>query len=373
MNTDWLGLLSLLAAGLAVYVAALVAFIAWMLTHPPRRGYAWAVARGVPGDPSEVLLTHDRGARGPRPAFEVRTLSIAGRATAVWDIPGDDPDGPIVIVTHGWGDSRVVMLSRLPWLMPVCSRVVMWDLPAHGDSAKGGVCALGASEPAALVELMCEIARERHAPGASDVLAANPGILLVGFSLGAGVSLAAAAELSRPEGACKPRAELAGVIAEAPYRVPLTPARNVLRLRGLPNRCVPNVALALLGTAIEQRIAGARWGKGQWPAEPAAVRGTADPGDRAAAKFEDRAALVARLPAGCPLLVIHGDRDEVCPLEDGRAIAKSARDGRLAIIEGAGHLDLWTNAATAARAGAQIAEFVAATAQRSVAGDSICG
>jgi pimeloyl-ACP methyl ester carboxylesterase len=39
-----------------------------------------------------------------------------------------------------------------------------------------------------------------------------------------------------------------------------------------------------------------------------------------------------------PLRVVVGDRDELLPVEEGRQIAESAPDGRLEVVEGAGHL-----------------------------------
>ena len=39
----------------------------------------------------------------------------------------------------------------------------------------------------------------------------------------------------------------------------------------------------------------------------------------------------------CPVLVIHGDRDRITPLRDGRALARLAR-GRVLVVPGAGHL-----------------------------------
>ena len=39
-----------------------------------------------------------------------------------------------------------------------------------------------------------------------------------------------------------------------------------------------------------------------------------------------------------PLLVCVGDRDELLPVEEARAVAKLAPNGRLAVFEGAGHL-----------------------------------
>ena len=50
----------------------------------------------------------------------------------------------------------------------------------------------------------------------------------------------------------------------------------------------------------------------------------------------------------CPLLVIHGDADELCPFEDGRAICDAAGDSKMAVIDGAGHNNLWTDEAMAA-------------------------
>ena len=47
-------MLLFLALSLALLWAISTASIAWMLTHPPRRTYASAIARGRPGDPGEL-------------------------------------------------------------------------------------------------------------------------------------------------------------------------------------------------------------------------------------------------------------------------------------------------------------------------------
>jgi hypothetical protein len=53
----------------------------------------------------------------------------------------------------------------------------------------------------------------------------------------------------------------------------------------------------------------------------------------------DTAGKLARV--GCPVLVAHGDRDEVIPVAQGRRLFDAARDPkRLLIVEGAGHNDL---------------------------------
>jgi pimeloyl-ACP methyl ester carboxylesterase len=152
-------------------------------------------------------------------------------------------------------------------------------------------------------------------------------VVLYGFSLGAGIGLRCASERELP---------IAGVILEAPYRFAHTPAESVMRARGVPVRGVLWPALAMIGLRLPN---GPRW------------RGF------------DRRAIAARV--ACPVLVIHGDRDAICPLADGRAIAESARDGRLAIIEGAGHNDLWTVPAHVDRTTRAIGDFLHGT--RSVA------
>jgi pimeloyl-ACP methyl ester carboxylesterase len=70
----------------------------------------------------------------------------------------------------------------------------------------------------------------------------------------------------------------------------------------------------------------------------------------------DRAAQAREL--ACPLLVIHGEQDEVCPVEDGRAIAGAAQDSTLVVIPGAGHHGLWTTPESAERCRGAVETFV---------------
>jgi pimeloyl-ACP methyl ester carboxylesterase len=281
-----MGLLILLAEGLAVCLIAGVGYAVWLLTHPPRRTFATAVSRGRPGTPEQL---------DARPAFEEWTFISRGLELPVWDIKGGLPpgEGPTVVMTHGWGDSRIGALSRVPAVMPHCSRLILWDLPGHGEAP--GRSSLGARE---VQDLLALIGRVRE-PGVR--------LVLMGWSLGAGISIEAAAR-GAPE-------DVAGVIAEAPYRFPWTPARNVLRLRRLPYRWNLMPALWCVGWDVG---AGPNW------------RGF------------DRAGHASHL--GCPLLVIHGTLDEVSPVEDGRKIATAAPLGRLLELPEAGHYGLWTDA-----------------------------
>ncbi|MEO1008037.1 MAG: alpha/beta fold hydrolase [Planctomycetota bacterium] len=286
------GLLILLAAGGALYVAALSLVTLRSLARPPRMTYATAVARGKPGDPSEL----------DEPlAFEEWSFTSRGRTLMAWDLPGGDPSGPTAIVTHGWGTGRVSTLRRLHAIVPHAARVVCWDLPGHGESE--GWCSLGVLEVDALLDLV------------SAVDAGGP-LAITGSSMGGGVGIAAATEI-----------DAALVIAESPYRIPPTPARNVMGQMGAP--LWPNlpIALALVGLLASRRWLGPRL---------TPVRG----------KPFDRAELAATLR--CPLLVLHGDQDETCPIDDGQAIAEAAPDGRFVAIAGGMHNTLWTEPACSA-------------------------
>ena len=270
-----IGLLVLLGAGLALVVLVGSALTAHRLRRPPRRTAAWAAAKNAPADPGEL--------DNPR---EFRTGAFRG--CEYWEIPGDASEGPLVVVSPGWGDSKIGALPRLAALTPWASRVIAWDPPGLGVTP--GRCGLGVTEPALLGAMLKELA-DGH------------GTVLCGWSLGAGVSLAAGHG-----------AGVIGVIAEAPYRLAPTPARNVLRGAGLPYRI--NLPLAMAA-------AGARLGIGP------AWRGF------------DRAEHAAALRV--PVLVLHGSDDAVSPVQDGRDIAAAAARGTMEEIEGGGHNDLWTD------------------------------
>lgn len=313
------GLVALLvSAGLIVACLALLATW-WSLTHPPRRTYASALARGRPGDPSELPASR---------AFVSWTLSHERDSLSVWDIPGDDPRGSVFIMLHGWGDSRLGALSRLPAVLPVASRVIAVDLPGHGESP--GVSGLGYRDAEIVVALLGTIARESIASRdaeegpAQESAGASLRFVFFGWSMGAGIAIDAAARLADD-------ARVAGVIAEAPYRLAVTPARNMLRVRALPSGWNLRGALGI-------------------------VRLASGVGGVDAHRPFDRAALAARVAV--PMLVIHGELDEISPIEDGRAIAAATPRARLIELAGASHYGLWSDPDTSERLAREVREFV---------------
>ncbi len=292
------GLLQLLGLGLVVAVALGTWYTVHRLRHPPRRTYAFALARSLPGDPSELDRPRDFT------TTDLPGAEIHGRPTPrfpAWIIPGDHDAGPLLICSPGWGDSKMGVLPRLDALAPHCSRVVAWDPPGQGDAP--GVSDLGVLTPLHLRA----IARSLHEE--------DPGhpIVLHGWSLGGGASIAAAADLLPRHTTDAP---IAAVIAEAPYRLPWVPAFNVMRKAGMPWRVNGRLAYALLGL----RLTGSPVWRGRIPF--------------------DRAAHARRLAS--PLLLLHGDADDITPLADSQAIAEAAPDAELVIINNAGHNDIWT-------------------------------
>lgn len=304
---DLLGLSLILGMGLGAYVTTTVGRTMYVLMHPPRRTYAAAVSRGRPGVPSEVPPPD-----GPI-EFDQWMFPTRGRECPVWDVRGERPRGPVVVLSHGWGDSRIGALSRLGCVRRHASRVVAWDMPGHGESP--GVCSLGTRE---VDDLLGLIARVREP---------NVEMVLYGWSLGAGVSIAAAAR-----GVGERTVRIAGVIAESPYRMAPTPARNVLRDRRLPHGWNVTAAFWLLGLDFG---VGPTWSR----------RGGFD-----------RAELAERLT--CPLLVLHGDQDRVSPMEDGVEIARRARQGCVARIQGGGHVGLWSDAEHGPRCSEAVGAFI---------------
>lgn len=288
-----LGFGLLAAAGLWLFWLLCVLMTLRVLTRPPRRTYASALARGKPGDPSELEVAR---------AFRAWNFEHDGHVLPAWDIDGDrkaDSCAPVAVLVHGWGDAKVGSLPRLAGVVGWAGRVIAFDLPGHGESSRGGTT-LGVRDP----ECAAALVRASVEPGRA--------VILFGWSLGAGAAIAAAVDLVAGG------TNVVGVIAENPYRAAFTPARNVLRFYAMPWRFTLAPALALVGLRLG---VGAGRGGRSW-------RGF------------DRAEQAARL--GCPLLVLAGERDEICPPQDGREIAAAAPAGRFVLIPGKGHNDLWS-------------------------------
>ncbi|MCC6681738.1 MAG: alpha/beta hydrolase [Phycisphaeraceae bacterium] len=213
-------------------------------------------------------------------AEEVDWSLTGGVSSPGWIIQGRRADLAPIIVIHGHRNSRYGTLRRAVRLVDYASQVVIFDLPAHGD-ATGGRCTLGADEPADVAKIIEQLAAPR--------------VLLYGSSMGAGIALGAALQCPQQVG---------GVIVEGVFPRWRQPVWATMRLR----RCPPFPFTDLAGLVM--RLLGVRLGY-------------------------DRVADAAKLH--CPLLVLHGEQDAICPLAGAKAVAAAARRSTLMIFPGAAH------------------------------------
>lgn len=243
--------------------------------RPRRRTAGWALARGMPSDPGEV----------DAPFSEWILDRPGGVRLPVWDVPGLRRDGPVLVLVHGWGRSRLTWLPHLEDWRRRGSRVVMIDLRGHGDAEPDGA-GLGDVDVEDLTALLARI----------DAPATTP-VVIVGRSLGATVAILAAAEADRVD----------GVVAVAPYETLRVPLRQRLWLRGLP--ATPIAWLAVQGL----RLVGRR----------------------------PRSTRAAAARTTIPMLVVLGDHDPISPVVDGVAIGDATPRARVEVVRGAGHGDHW--------------------------------
>ena len=261
-------------------VAGVVASILWNMNRPRRKTLGVSLGMDGPGDPSDLGLTGDQA-----------TFNLSdGSVSPGWILDGDVPDGPVALVVHGHRDSRFGSLYRAQMLKAYVRATVVFDLPGHGDAAAPR-CLMGQREADDLHAVMDGLPAELIAGG----------VVVLGYSMGATIAVKAAA--ARHE-------RFAGVIACAPYRLWDGGLRGQMKHRRLP--AFP--AVWLVGLLL-------RWipGLGERPGF-------------------DRAADAGRI--NCPLLVLHGDADVICALEDGRAIAEAAPRGELVVIARGTHNQL---------------------------------
>jgi len=275
----WLGLLQLFFLAYVLLVALLTASLYRAMRRPGRFTYAAALARGYAVEPGELNLH----------AEAITLRDARGRQTPAWRIAGRDPDGPIVIMLHGFARSRYSSLQLAPFFAEYAATLILPDLPGQGES-EARASEAGVTEHQDVIAFAAQT-RDGDRP-----------VVLYGRSMGAGVALAAAAH--------EPDA-FAGVIGEGIYRTWHGPIRNRLRLRRWPRE--PMVTLAgLLFRGLVHRLSAF-----------------------------DRATLATRLR--CPLLLLHGSDDAVCPLRDAEQITAAAPDAELVTFPGAMHLNLHTH------------------------------
>jgi len=134
-----------------------------MIVRPRRKSYAFALAHGLPTDPSELGLTGE----------EV-TFNLPGNHTTPgWIIRGKNPAGPTLLLLHGHRDFTSGAKRFLNAYAPFVAHIVLFDWPGHGGcSAPWMTC--GKREPDDAIAVL---------DGLPDDIRNKP-IVLFGYSLG---------------------------------------------------------------------------------------------------------------------------------------------------------------------------------------------
>jgi pimeloyl-ACP methyl ester carboxylesterase len=272
-----IGLLILLAAALAIIWLVGAWMLVHSMMHPARKTYAVALGRDAPTCPEDLNLLGE----------EVTFTFADGTTSPGWVIEGSLLDGPTIVLTHGWTNSRYGSLQKAARMTHWASRVVVYDMRGHGDNT-ASVCTVGLHEPHDLCAVLDHV---QQTPDEKFVL--------VGSSMGAGITLHAAVLDQQHHD------RIVGVILDGPYRYAMQPVAGHLRMKKIPAE--PFCVLANLMLRIRL------WNFDRY----------------------DRAAQAAQLQ--CPLLVLHGSDDPICPTSAGKAIADAAKYGRYVEIAGGEH------------------------------------
>lgn len=249
-------------AATVVGLAALPAALAWGFLHPPRRLHRQTprTALGVPYE-------------------RVRLRTSDGVTLSAWYVPppgGTAAARGVVIVCHGYYGNRETMLPYLAFLQRAGYAALLFDFRAHGWSG-GTMATFGRKEP---LDLRAALDWAEGHP----VLGTLP-LALLGESMGASVSLLAAADDPR----------VCAVVADSPY--------------------------ATFARAVEGRFRLA-FGPAATFVGPKAQRA----GERMLGVPADAIAPVdaVRRIAPRPVLLIHGQEDELIAPENSRLIRDAA-------------------------------------------------
>ena len=283
------GLVIFFSAALVVLIALLTAMLMWEMTHPPRHTAAYAIARNLASSPDELGLSYETwildrpdGARLPVWDIKRNQRSTLNAQRTVFDAPR-----LTVVFLHGWGHSRIDALARLKPYHDLGDRLILYDLRGHGDSERC-VSRLGHREQDDLIELLGRINDDQ--------------VILVGHSMGAVIAMRAVIDAPRPV-----KDRILGVVAYGPYCEFHRTLIGRLNVAEFPTRPITDLALLMF------RLVGIR---------PSSVNEDDFRG------------------WGVPLRVIHGDRDDVAPIEHARRVAGAAGpSAQLHVISGAAHTD----------------------------------
>lgn len=243
-----------------------------------------------------------KGLRAPRVAAEISPEALGLSALPV-DLPG--PNGktlfawflpvpgflnaPAIVVMHGWGASASMMLPSVAPLLGAGFAVLLLDARCHGSSDDDTFTSLP------------RFAQDIDA--GLDWLARQPQVqanrlAVIGHSVGAGAALLSATR----------RNDIQAVVSISAFAHP----HEVMR-RLLAGHHIPYFGLGWYVLRYVQQVIGAR--------------------------FDDIAPLRSMGHVRCPVLLVHGEEDDMVPFDDARRLLAAGRPGQVQLVAVAGRHD----------------------------------
>ncbi len=218
------------------------------------------------------------------PEQQVWLQSVNGTRLHGWFIPVEGT-APAVVVLHGWGGNAALMLPLAPHLHRAGYHALFLDARNHGFSEHDRFMS------------MPRFAEDLDV--AAEWLDARPDVTsvgVIGHSVGAGAAILSASRSDR----------LAAVVSVSSFSHPGEMMREQMSR-------IPAPLLDLLLSYI-QRLIGYR--------------------------FDDFAPRHRILSVKAPLMLVHGDSDEVVPIQSLEDLSAARPDAEVVIVEGGGHSDL---------------------------------
>ncbi len=235
------------------------------------------------GDPSDFDMVFE----------QVEIPTDQGLELFGWHVlASSDPLNATLLIVHGWGANTQMMLPLADPFYRAGINILLVDARNHGSSPDDGISSLPKFTSDA--ESSIDWLKKQTSDGGGR-------IALLGHSVGAGAALLAASR----------RDDIDAVISISSFAHPL-----LLMQRHLQR---PYKSLIILRMMAPVVMAYTQWLIGY--------------------KFDEIAPMNALCKISCPVLLVHGTKDEVIPLSDLRAIQTNCPDKvpEVLLIEGAGH------------------------------------
>ena len=218
------------------------------------------------------------------PCQQVWLRSVNGTRLPGWFIPVEST-APAVVVLHGWGSNAALMLPLAPHLHRAGYHILFLDARNHGFSEHDRFMSM----PRFAEDLDV-------ATGWLEARSEVTSIGVIGHSVGAGAAILSASRSDR----------LTAVVSVSSFAHPGEMMRDQM------NRILPLLLDPLL--RYVQRLIGYR--------------------------FEEFAPRHTIRSVSAPIMLVHGDSDQVVPIKSLEELSAARPDSEVVVVEGGGHSDL---------------------------------